>query len=418
MDVARLVTRLSRPTPNGIDRVDLAFAHHFVCTRSHAWAIMLNLAGPRAIPGNVARILIETLDWHWRENENAETDTVYNAVRATLLAGDATTYRGQSRYPTRIGPSLARLRQNIGLSQWRNLAFGAAPRRVSPAGAVYLNVSQFPIWVDSYFQWLRHRTDIKPVFLLHDLLPLQYPEFFPTAEYQRHQRRLEVLGRRAAGIIVTSDDNRLALLAHLKGRGGTAPPIVVAALPVANPTTTPDHRLAEHTYFVMLGTLEPRKNHLLLLNIWRQLAIELGPRTPKLLVIGSRGWEDENVLAMLNRCESLRQHVIWASGLSTPAVRKLLLSARSLLMPSFAEGYGLPVAEALALGVRAIASNIAAFSAMDHPNLQLVDVLDGPAWTAAIKQACLPQQSATTQSRMLHSCALFFDHIENFIATI
>jgi glycosyltransferase involved in cell wall biosynthesis len=43
----------------------------------------------------------------------------------------------------------------------------------------------------------------------------------------------------------------------------------------------------------------------------------------------------------------LRAHVIEASGLSTPAIKRLLDNARALLMPSFAEGYGYPVAEAL-----------------------------------------------------------------------
>ena len=42
--------------------------------------------------------------------------------------------------------------------------------------------------------------------------------------------------------------------------------------------------------FVMIGTIEGRKNHLLLLHIWEKLAKELGPATPKLVLIGQRGW--------------------------------------------------------------------------------------------------------------------------------
>ncbi|MDI9712574.1 hypothetical protein QM261_18810, partial [Acinetobacter baumannii] len=48
-------------------------------------------------------------------------------------------------------------------------------------------------------------------------------------------------------------------------------------------------------YFVMLGTIEPRKNHWFMLHIWRRLVEQMGETAPKLVVIGRRGWECENV---------------------------------------------------------------------------------------------------------------------------
>ncbi|MFD2497976.1 hypothetical protein ACFSTI_02685 [Rhizorhabdus histidinilytica] len=67
----------------------------------------------------------------------------------------------------------------------------------------------------------------------------------------------------------------------------------------------------------MLSTIEPRKNHLLLLHVWRRMAETLGPeRTPHLAIVGRRGWENENVLDMLERCEAIRGHVHELAGLS------------------------------------------------------------------------------------------------------
>lgn len=67
--------------------------------------------------------------------------------------------------------------------------------------------------------------------------------------------------------------------------------------------------MIEH-YFVVLGTIEPRKNHLLLLQVWRQLIEELGLAAPRLVIIGQRGWECEQVVDLLDRCEVLRGVVL------------------------------------------------------------------------------------------------------------
>jgi hypothetical protein len=93
-------------------------------------------------------------------------------------------------------------------------------------------------------------------------------------------------------------------------------------------------------------------------------ALSLPVVIPKLLVIGQPGWEAASVI---NRLESCRRcpvdaassaPVIWFPDASDSQVTSLMRGAVALLMPSFAEGYGLPVAEALALKVPVIASDI------------------------------------------------------------
>ena len=157
-------------------------------------------------------------------------------------------------------------------------------------------------------------------------------------------------------------------------------PLCLAGLPVApvfvnGPPADP--RLAGGAYFVVCGTIEPRKNHMTLLDVWRDLAERLGPATPKLILVGKRGWHNENVLDLLERCAALRPHVIEASGLSTPALRSLLAGARAALAPSFGEGFGLPVAEAAACGAPVIASDIETFREIAADSLDYVDPLDG-----------------------------------------
>ena len=125
---------------------------------------------------------------------------------------------------------------------------------------------------------------------------------------------------------------------------------------------------------------------MLLLNLWRELGRLLGPATPKLIVAGARGWENENVLDLLERCPGLRDHVIEAPGLSTPSLKRLIDNARAVLMPSFAEGYGLPVAEALTAGTPVLASDLASVRAMGESAVITLDPLDGLGWRAAIRR--------------------------------
>jgi glycosyltransferase involved in cell wall biosynthesis len=146
-------------------------------------------------------------------------------------------------------------------------------------------------------------------------------------------------------------------------------------------------------YFVALGTIEPRKNHLLLLNLWRQLAGSMGPAVPRLVVIGRRGWENENVLDMLERCAAIDGLVREESGLPDHEVARLLRGARALLFPSFAEGFGLPLAEALALGVPAVASDLPALREVGGEVPDYLDPLDGAAWRAAVVEYARPDSA-------------------------
>jgi glycosyltransferase involved in cell wall biosynthesis len=216
-----------------------------------------------------------------------------------------------------------------------------------------------------------------------------------------------------------------ALLAYLQRLGRKTIPLLVQPLPVSPTFHQPrehDEGLAARPYFVICGTIEPRKNHLLLLNLWRELGRLLGPATPKLIVVGARGWENENILDLLERCPGIRDHVIEAPGLSTPSLKRLIDNARAVLMPSFAEGYGLPVAEALTAGTPVLASDLLSLRAMRGSAITWLDPLDGLGWLAAIRR--LSEASAHwTQTEPVRPLSAFasepyFRRVEAFLSAI
>jgi glycosyltransferase involved in cell wall biosynthesis len=165
-------------------------------------------------------------------------------------------------------------------------------------------------------------------------------------------------------------------------------------------------------HFVVLGTIEPRKNHLLLLNLWGRLATTT-ERPPRLIVIGARGWENEQVVDMLERSRRLRGVVDENNRASDSQVKFQLRNARALLLPSFVEGFGLPIAEALALGVPVICSDIPAFREVGGDVPDYLDPLDLPAWLAAVTDYSRPDsvRRAAQIERLAHwQTPLWSDH--------
>jgi glycosyltransferase involved in cell wall biosynthesis len=142
--------------------------------------------------------------------------------------------------------------------------------------------------------------------------------------------------------------------------------------------------LPKRPWFLCLGTIEPRKNHLLLLHVWRRLAETMPGKAPALVVVGRRGWENENIVDLLERGRGLAGLVHEHNALGDAQLAALLSGAQALLMPSFAEGFGMPVSEALAAGVPVIASDLAVYRESAGEVPLYLDPLDGPAWLKAV----------------------------------
>jgi glycosyltransferase involved in cell wall biosynthesis len=235
---------------------------------------------------------------------------------------------------------------------------GAMLARHLPRGTVYLNVGHTNL--NDRVMWaVRRDMGGRVVVMVHDMIPLDFPDLQRPGSVQTFRNRMRLVALHA-DVILCNSGHTAARTRHHLSQWGPVPPCVVAPLGVDLPA--PDARALppglppDAPYFVALGTIEPRKNHALLLDMWE----DWGPDAPTLVICGSRGWLNEDVFRRLDALPP-GSPVREVAGLDDPSVAALLAGAAALLMPSKAEGFGLPPVQAAALGTPVICSDLPVF---------------------------------------------------------
>jgi glycosyltransferase involved in cell wall biosynthesis len=376
LDVSRLVWRRWKGRhPTGIDRVCLAYLRHF---------------GPKAQAVVQYRGLGRILD------RQASRDVF------SLLEGPGAHFK----------PSLV-------WSFLKHLSlFGSAG-----GGRFYLNVGHTGLNSARFARWIA-TVNVRPIYLIHDLIPITHPEFCRAGEAEKHRERIRTVLLTATGVIGNSQATLDDLACFAQEQGLRMPPALAAWLGTDPIPVRSDLRLPDRPSFIVLGTIEGRKNHQMLLNIWSRLIDRLGSDAPKLLIIGQRGWEAESVFDALDRTEKLLGHVVELSGSSDEELGRHLASARALLFPSQAEGYGLPLVEALGMGVPVIASDLPVFREIAGTVPLYLNPLDDHAWEAAILDYASPVSPARSaqleriKSFRLHDWQSHFDRVERWLRAL
>lgn len=265
----------------------------------------------------------------------------------------------------------------------------SSSKRRAGNGRLYLNVGHTALNDPDYLAWTV-REDVRPVYMIHDLIPITHPEYCRAGEAERHALRVRNMLASAVGIIGNSEATIDSLTAFAEVVDLAVPSLIAAPLGTDLDLAVNDAPQSERATFVMLGTIEARKNHLLMLQIWARLVRDHGPHAPRLLVIGQRGWECEQVFDLLDRSDVLRDSVVETGRCSDAELDGHLRSACALLFPTLVEGYGLPLIEALASGTPVVASDVPVFHEIGQGVPDFIDPLDGPAWQQAIEEYAKP----------------------------
>lgn len=337
LDLTRLVSRTGHGPLTGVDRVELAWARGllarggklFALNRTATGFTLLDRAGMAAL---VARIEGRTL-WGRRD-----------------LVGH-------------LSRRLSRPRQ-AAESDLRRLACARCLRpglrrmlkRHLPPGTLYLNSGHSNL--DDRVMTALKSTGARIAVLIHDTIPLDFPQYQRPRSHEIFARKLVTAARHADIILANSDATAADIARHTLATGRT-PPLLTARLAIDLPRPDPDMPIPERPYFVTVGTIEPRKNHALLLDIWDHFAATLPPgEIPDLFILGRRGWNNDAVFARLDRGNPrITEHGDMTDG----QVAAMVQHARAMLFPSLAEGFGLPPLEAAALGTPVLCAPLSVY---------------------------------------------------------
>jgi glycosyltransferase involved in cell wall biosynthesis len=218
------------------------------------------------------------------------------------------------------------------------------------------------------------------ILTIHDMSLWLFPEYHHYRRLLAMRPLIPLVAHRAAAIITISHSAKqdivriLGIPAHKIHVIYEAPASCFKLL-TAGPaldSIRESYRLPER-FLLCVGTIEPRKNLVRLLEAFAQLRrSDARFRTYVLIFVGQRGWKDEAVFAAVERL-GLSQVVSFLGHVPTNVLVGLYNLADALAFPSLYEGFGLPVIEAMACGTPVITSRNNALAEIAGDAAELVD---------------------------------------------
>lgn len=354
LDISRLLSRADCLAPTGIDRVELAYAQYLLeYHEKQLYFASYSLLGRiNILPKKISKKFIISLINGWSSGNKKYMAHAYKMALCLKFCFSFIPSSTKIFYPS-----------------------------------IYLLLSHHHLTHKNAIQRFLVRTKSYFVPMVHDLIPLEYPEYSRQRELSRHRARIKTVIALAKAVVVPTETVATSLKSFSTKNGQDNTPIwaVPHGINIRNSFKETLSDIYNRPYFIYLSTIEPRKNHLMLLHLWRAMVQKHGEaEVPYLVLVGKRGWENENILDLLDRSPALQNSVKEKNNLSDEEVTALLKRANGLLFPSFTEGYGLPLVEAMYLQVPSICADIPALREVGGDIPYYIDPLDTPNWEIMI----------------------------------
>lgn len=198
------------------------------------------------------------------------------------------------------------------------------------------------------------------IITVFDLTPVIFPEFH-TAKVRFSFLFLKRSVERAERIIAISEQTKKDLVERMGAEEGKVAVIYPAPAPGFRPAGPVEKKRVKDKYsggkdyLLHVGTLEPRKNLEFLIDVFKEMISMGRDRGVNLLLAGAKGWKYTPIFEKIADY-GLRDRVFWAGYVESGDLPALYSGAEVFVYPSIYEGFGLPLAEALACGAPSVAS--------------------------------------------------------------
>jgi len=220
---------------------------------------------------------------------------------------------------------------------------------------------------------------VRIYFVIHDLLPITHPDYFPDGLTLAHEEWLTALAR-FDGVVCVSRTTADEYASWLSARGirwreefnigwshnGADMRSSGITYGLPDDAASVLNALANAPSFLMVGTIEPRKGYDQVLDafniLWK------AGSSAVLVLVGQRGWKTEDLIQRIDSHSALGKQLFWLEGVSDEYLEKVYAAATCLIAAAKGEGFGLPVIEAAQHKLPIIARDIPVFRevAGDH----------------------------------------------------
>lgn len=240
----------------------------------------------------------------------------------------------------------------------------------------------------------KERDGFSVAALVHDIIPLLFPQFYEEFNLNAFRHYYENMMRLSDLIVFTSRCGQRDSEAYCDAKGirlaGRAI-VPLGADPIAmdmsKPLQLPDE-LRPGGYALFVSTVEPRKNHAMLLSVWNRLWAAGVPQANdfKLVLVGRRGWLVDDLYAELETAARERRGLLLLSNVNDQQLGDLYRGSAFGIYTSLYEGYGLPLVEMFRLGKTVVSSNGGALAEVAGRFAPSLDPKDSDAWFALLKR--------------------------------
>jgi glycosyltransferase involved in cell wall biosynthesis len=228
------------------------------------------------------------------------------------------------------------------------------------------------------------------VITIHDLSVLKYPQWHPADRVKLHQAALAEAAKRASHIITVSESVRQEVCEHLNVDSGRVTSIYNGIGSDFFPRPAEHVQEVRHKlqlpakFFLVVGTIEPRKNLAMLMRAFGQLSEELRRECP-LVLAGPWGWRVDEERSLFAKITGVRQ----LGYVADEDLPLLYCGATALLYPSQYEGFGMPPTEMLACNGVVVCSDIPVLREVCGRSALYAPPKDEAAWTEQMR--CLAE---------------------------
>lgn len=246
------------------------------------------------------------------------------------------------------------------------------------------------------------------VVVVSDMIPVLFPQQFHSCEVvTAFERFIEFIARNSALTLCISQSTKRDFDDFAQRLGVTprrSDVIYLGADPPPEASTPPPglpDELTSQPFVVSVSSIQVRKNHQLLYQLWRRFAEERRTGVPRLAIVGAKGWLANDLIYQIERDPLVKDSIMILNHADDRQLQWLYANCEYTLYPSLYEGWGLPIVEGLMHGKACLASQTSSMPEASQGLAVHLDPLDFASWHRTIVQWSESPESLAAVSRQV-----------------